>query len=74
MSRYDVPDPKCQHKPTVMVSSHADIIAAAKTADSMASTHCCSREACQDDAREWVRAHTRRSETYVVPLRGRVSA
>jgi hypothetical protein len=56
MGRYDPPDPLCHHKPKVRVSSHVDLVEAARKGDSIASTYCCDREACQVDAQEWVRA------------------
>jgi hypothetical protein len=74
VSRYQIPDPKCHHKATVRVSSHADLAAAAKTREPMASTYCCDREACQDDAKEWLQASTRRDAAVIVPLRSRSGA
>jgi hypothetical protein len=68
VSRYTLPDPKCKHKrATVRVSSHYDLAAAAKAGEPVASTYCCDREACQDDAMEWVFASTFR-EPQIVPL------
>lgn len=68
MGRYDLPDPQCRHKATVRVSSHEDLEAGWASADPCASTYCCSREACLSDAREWLRASTRRDAVHVVPL------
>ena len=72
MARYDLPDPICEHaNPTVRVSSHEDLIAASRTDEPVASTYCCDRKACRDDAEAWVRASTRRQQTVVVPLKAR---
>lgn len=60
-------DPKCQHSPTMRVSSHEDLSAAAKTSDPIASTYCCDRPACRQDATEWVQALAARPAV-VVPL------
>ncbi len=69
MGRYDPPDPLCRHKPTVRVSNYKDILAAHKAGEPIASTACCDREACQADAKEWVRADARDGrEPVVVPL------
>ncbi len=71
MGRYDLPDPKCSHRTqTMRVSSHYDLSAAAKAGEPMASTYCCERQACLDDAREWVRASTRR-QAILVPRTAR---
>lgn len=70
MSRYTLPDPKCRHVATVRISSHLDLQAGWESDEPCASTHCCDREACQEDAKEWLRASTRRSVVHVVPLRG----
>jgi hypothetical protein len=69
MGRYDPPNPKCHHKATVRVSTHVDLAEAFKSDDGVFSTWCCSREACQEDAKEWVRASARDGrEPVVVPL------
>jgi hypothetical protein len=68
MGRYDPPDPKCHHVGTVRVSSHEDLVAAAESNESMASTDCCDREECQQDAKEWVYAITHR-QAVVIPRR-----
>lgn len=47
MSRYDIPDPKCSHKPKGRVSG-GDL------AEAGASTYVCDRPACIEDAKEWV--------------------
>jgi hypothetical protein len=56
MGRYDPPDPLCRHAPKVRVSSHLDLVEASRKGDSIASTYCCDRKACQEDAQGWVRA------------------
>ena len=61
MSRYRLPDPRCRHvRQTVAVSSHDDLLAAARTGEPMASTLVCNREACIEDAKAWVWASTHR--------------
>ena len=69
MSRYTLPDPKCRHKATRRVSSHLDLQAGYESNEPFASTHVCDREPCLDDAKEWLRASTRRDAVHVVPLR-----
>ena len=66
--RYAIPDPLCRHVPTVRVSSHEDLSAAARTEEPMASTHCCDRPVCQEDASAWVRSITRLPTVYIVAL------
>lgn len=68
MGRYDLPDPACRHAATCRVSSHEDLVAAAKGDGPMASADCCDREACQADAKEWVFAKTHIQAT-VIPFR-----
>lgn len=68
MNRYEPPDPICQHVATVRISSHVDLAAAAATTEPIASTHCCDRQACQDDAKAWLRAVTRRDTVHVIPI------
>ena len=70
MSRYTLPDPLCRHKAAVRVSSHVDLQAGYESDEPFASTHCCGRGACQEDAVEWVRASTRRPDVHIVPLGG----
>jgi hypothetical protein len=72
MGRYDPPDPLCHHVATCRVSSHEDLAEAARSKEPMASTHCCDREACQADAKEWVHAMTHR-DAVVVPIRRRAA-
>ncbi len=70
MGRYDLPDPKCTHVPSVRVSSHEDISEGLRsTTEPFASTYCCVREECQADAKEWVQASTRHSAVFVIPLK-----
>lgn len=62
MGRYDLPDPKCRHaQHAVMVSSHEDLVAASKTDEAMCSVWVCHREACIEDAKQWVYANTHRT-------------
>jgi hypothetical protein len=68
-SRYTLPDPLCQHVERVRVSSHDDLVRAHQLGEEVVSTYCCDREACQDDAKDWVRAQTRRDAVHIVPLR-----
>lgn len=49
--RYDLPDPKCQHKPKGFVDSGT-------REGAHASTYVCDRPACIADALEWARAVT----------------
>lgn len=51
MSRYDLPDPKCRHKPKVIVRS-GDLDG------QHASTYCCDRNECVGDAIAWAKAST----------------
>ena len=69
--RYAIPNPLCQHVPTVRVSSHEDLAAALKEGGEIASTVCCDREACQDDARKWLYANTRDPSCHIIPLKRR---
>jgi hypothetical protein len=72
MGRYDLPDPLCTHVPSVRVSSHEDLSEGLRsTTAPFASTYCCVRQACQEDAKKWVQASTKRSAVFVVPLEGR---
>lgn len=73
VSRYTLPDPKCRHVPTVRISSHLDLTAGYNSGEPFASTHCCDRPTCQEDAREWLRASTRRDAVHVVPLKKRAA-
>jgi hypothetical protein len=66
MSRYDPPDPLCRHKATVRVSNHTNLMAAFRDGLPTVSTHCCDREACQEDAKEWVRASAKDGREPVV--------
>jgi hypothetical protein len=52
MSRYDLPDPKCQHKPKGRVQA-GDLDGA------HVSTYVCDRPACIEDAMAWARASMR---------------
>lgn len=52
MSRYDLPDPKCRHKPMGRVS------AGDPNVGPHVSTYVCDRPACIQDAMEWARAST----------------
>ena len=67
--RYQLPDPLCRHKATRRVSSHLDLEAGYESDEPFASTHVCDREMCLEDAKEWLRASTRRDAIFVVPLR-----
>jgi predicted membrane-bound spermidine synthase len=69
MGRYDPPDPLCRHVAKVRVASHVDLVAANTAGDPIASTECCDRQPCIDDATEWVRAVTHAHDVVVVPLR-----
>jgi len=70
MSRYDPPDPICRHRPTVRISSH-ESLSEDYNPGPYASTYCCDRLKCQEDAKEWVFAVARVDEPFVVPLPGR---
>jgi hypothetical protein len=58
MSRYELPDPKCEHAPKGRV-----------TAGTLEGAHCstyvCDRPACIEDAMEWARAHHYGEPTHV---------
>lgn len=74
MSRYNTGEPvhpKCRHVPKVRVSSHENLQTGYGSDEPFASTYCCDREACLDDAKEWLLATTRRSSVYIVELRRR---
>lgn len=73
MSRYDLPAPLCRHRPTVRVSSHLDLLAACDLDEPIASTYCCSRPGCLEDAKEWLLATTRRDAVHIVPLQSEAS-
>lgn len=68
MGRYDLPSPRCRHTPTVRLSSHIDLQEAIDSGEAVASTYCCSREACQADAKEWLHASTHSDEWHIVKL------
>lgn len=69
MGRYDIPGPLCRHVATVRVSNHANLLQAFKDDLAVVSTSCCSRQACQDDAKDWVRAEAKDGlEPVVVPF------
>jgi hypothetical protein len=63
MGRYDIPEPKCQHKQmATRVSSHESIVDAEGPT---ASVWVCAREECVTDAKEWVKAKTGREPVVV---------
>lgn len=59
MGRYDLPDPKCEHKPTGRVE------AGDSKSGPHASTYVCDRPACVEDAKEWARATTHLEAAYI---------
>lgn len=62
MSRYQLPNPLCRHKPKGFVS-------AGKREDGpFASTMVCDREACVQDAQEWAAAKTLQVPTPFTPF------
>jgi hypothetical protein len=61
-------EPRCNHSPTVLISSHEDLVAAARTNDPMASMYCCDRTACREKVAFWVQGQTGRP-AIVVPLK-----
>jgi hypothetical protein len=71
VSRYDLPDPTCRHKPTRRVSSHEDLRAGYESGEPFASTHVCDRDDCLNDAMLWLWASTRRPDVHIVPLSGK---
>lgn len=58
MGRYDVPDPKCKHKRTGRVE-------AGIPTGVYASTNCCNRPECIEDAKEWAYTLTLSPAHYV---------
>ena len=68
MSRYSLPDPRCDHAPTQRVTS-GDL---GDPSGVHASTYVCGRPACVEDAKAWAFASTH-VEPVVAPLRHSVA-
>ena len=69
MARYDLPDPKCHHRPTQRVTSgNLD-----DPNGTHASTYVCDRPGCVEDAKAWAFASSH-IEPVVVPLHKAASA
>lgn len=63
-----IDEPNCEHKPSVRVSSHRDLVAAARTPNTAtASAYSCHREGCVQKARYWVQTITGKP-CVIVPL------
>lgn len=60
MGRYDLPNPKCRHKPAGRVT--AGSLGGVRV---HASTYVCARPACIADAKEWAWASTHQPAEYV---------
>lgn len=63
MSRYDLPDPTCNHKASAFMSYPPILSDEFGGPGPLASTHVCGREECVADAAAWVRAKTGRAGT-----------
>lgn len=64
MSRYDPPDPLCDHRRRGIVTSHPGG-GVPPRGEAHAATSVCARSACIEDAQEWVRAVTHREGIHV---------
>lgn len=58
MSRYDLPDPRCDH-------ARRGIVRAGDPAGAYAATNVCDRAECIADAKEWAEAQVRQPATHV---------
>lgn len=47
-------EPNCRHAPKLRISSHEDLVEAARAGVPMASIYSCERERCKQEATFWV--------------------